>query len=391
MIARLKDGTDLEPIDKLRVLLIIDHLGSGGAQVFTRYLARELLEHSFDITICALRPAPDADTPLGIKNITLSYARYNIFKLLPLIRLIGKERFQIVHTHLFASSFLGTIAARVTRVPIVVCHDHSGRDIYNQHPLFGHFILRPLQRLQAFFVDHYITVSSEVYDFHRSVLRRPRSKIHVIRNWFLRAQFASVASHSHRAIRAELGIPHNHLVIGSVGRLSDEKGYCKLLYEFARCLPMRPNLSLILVGDGDQKKHLRSVAKDLEISSHVHLVGQQNDVAPFYSAFDIYIQPSDYETFGIAVLEAMVFSVPVIVSDVGGLTDIVSNRVNGLLYQQKVLSDLGNCILLLAHDVALRNQLAKAGHEFAVGKLANESPGEIIANLFREWCDALET
>ena len=391
MIARSKDGTDLAPIDKLRVLLIIDHLGSGGAQVFTRYLARELLEHSFDITICALRPAPDADTPLGIKNITLSYARYNIFKLLPLIRLIGKERFQIVHTHLFASSFLGTIAARVARAPIVVCHDHSGREIYNQHPLFGHFILRPLQRLQAFFVDHFIAVSSEVYDFHRSVLRRPRSKVHVIRNWFLRAQITSKAPRSHSVIRSELGIPHNHLVVGSVGRLSSEKGYCKLLYEFAKCLPMHPNLSLILVGDGDQKKHLRSVAKDLGISSHVHLVGHQNDVASFYSTFDIYIQPSNYETFGIAVLEAMACFVPVIASDIGGLTDIVSNRVNGLLYQQKVPSGLRKCILLLAEDVALRNQLARAGHEFAIEKLANESPSKRIANLFREWCDPLET
>ena len=136
------------------------------------------------------------------------------------MRLIGKERFQIVHTHLFASSFLGAIAARVARVPIVVCHDHSGREIYNQHPLLGRFILRPLQRLQALFVDHFITASSEVYDFHRSVLRRPHSKVHVIRNWFLRAQLASVASHSHRAIRAELGIPHNHLVIGVWDRCS---------------------------------------------------------------------------------------------------------------------------------------------------------------------------
>ena len=131
MTARLKDGTDLAPIDKLRVLLIIDHLGSGGAQVFTRYLARELLEHSFDITLRALRLAPDADTPLGIKNITLSYARFNIFKLLIHIRLIGKECTQTMHTHLFASSFLGTIAARVARASIVVCHGHSGPEIYN--------------------------------------------------------------------------------------------------------------------------------------------------------------------------------------------------------------------------------------------------------------------
>ena len=95
--------------------------------------------------------------------------------------------------------------------------------------------------------------------------------------------------------------------------------------------------------------------------------------------------------FGIAVLEAMACSIPVIVSDIGGLTDIVSNRVNGLLYQRKVSSDLRNCILLLAQDLALRNQLAKAGHEFAIEKLANESPGKRIANLFRKWHDALET
>ena len=87
----------------------------------------------------------------------------------------------------------------------------------------------------------------------------------------------------------------------------------------------------------------------------------------------------------------MACSIPVIVSDIGGLTDIVSNRVNGLLYQQKVSSDLRDCILLLAHDVALRNQLAKAGHELAMKKLVNQSPGKIIANLFREWFDALET
>ena len=136
-IARSKDDSDLAPIDKLRVLPIIDHLGSSGssgssgAQVITRYLARELLEHSFDITLRALRLAPDADTPLGIKNITLSYARFNIFKLLIQIRLIGKECTQTMHTHLFASSFLGTIAARVARASIVVCHGHSGPEIYN--------------------------------------------------------------------------------------------------------------------------------------------------------------------------------------------------------------------------------------------------------------------
>ena len=186
-----------------------------------------------------------------------------------------------MHTHLFASSFLGTIAARVARASIVVCHGHSGPEIYNQHPLFGRFILRPLQRLQALFVDHYITVSSEVYDFHRSILGRPRSKVHVTRNWFLRTQLASVECHWHRAIWAELGIPHNHLVVGSVGRLSSEKGYYKLLHEFSRCLPMRQDLSLILAGQGDQKNMLDQFPRILEILFMCIQLGNRTMSPPF--------------------------------------------------------------------------------------------------------------
>ena len=122
-----------------------------------------------------------------------------------------------------------------------------------------------------------------------------------------------------KKILEELNIPTER-VVGFIGRLSPEKNIPVIL----KCAELMPNVSFVIVGDGPQKNVLEKIAK-----KNVYFVGQRTDVEKFYASFDVLMLPSLMEGLPLVILEAMAAGTPVVASDVGAISEVMSDRVTG--------------------------------------------------------------
>jgi GalNAc-alpha-(1->4)-GalNAc-alpha-(1->3)-diNAcBac-PP-undecaprenol alpha-1,4-N-acetyl-D-galactosaminyltransferase len=163
--------------------------------------------------------------------------------------------------------------------------------------------------------------------------------------------------------------------IVTVGRLSREKGHTILLKAFAKATVS--DWTLHIVGDGKERIKLEKEATDLGIDRRTFFYGHMKNFDDILCESEIFILPSLYEGFPNALIEAMSVPLACISSDcIAGPSDIVTDRVNGLLVEPENVEQLSKCIDLLIHDIGLRNKLASKAIEIRetleFGKIASK-------------------
>ncbi len=130
--------------------------------------------------------------------------------------------------------------------------------------------------------------------------------------------------------RASLGISDGAFVFATVARLHPKKNHEPLISAFARMQSNAPHAVLLLIGDGDLRNKLQTLADDLGIGAKVIFAGFVDEAERYYGAFDVFVLPSKVETFGMVLLEAFVAELPVIASSVGGIPEVLGDA--GRLY-----------------------------------------------------------
>jgi glycosyltransferase involved in cell wall biosynthesis len=161
--------------------------------------------------------------------------------------------------------------------------------------------------------------------------------------------------------RELLGLPTSAPVIGTVGRLSPQKGHARLLRAVALLSRSHPDLTTVIVGEGEERHALKALVDDLGIGEQVHLLGRRDDVAAILAAFDVFVLPSEYEGLPFALLEAMAAGLPVIAYDVDGVSDAVEHQRTGLLVEPRSVDGLASALATLLDDPSLRESLGRAG------------------------------
>ncbi|KWT91094.1 glycosyltransferase family 4 protein [Candidatus Magnetominusculus xianensis] len=187
---------------------------------------------------------------------------------------------------------------------------------------------------------------------------------------------------SRNEIRAELGLAKDDIVIASVGRITEDKGGLDLLYAFKEAVGVYPRMRLVFAGDGPFRSSLEGHAADLSISGRVHFTGYRDDVERMYAAADIVVVPTrGLESFGMVVIEAMAMERPVIASDVGGIPEIITHGVNGLLFNATDRAGLRACICELIENLSLASRLAAEGRKTVVERFSDGAFSERFADV----------
>ncbi len=123
-----------------------------------------------------------------------------------------------------------------------------------------------------------------------------------------------------------------------------------------RAVPAR----LLLVGDGPDLSLAYRLAREMGITPLVHGVGAQEEVVPLLSISDVFLLPSSQESFGLAALEAMACEVPVVAAGVGGLPEVIEDRVSGFLHAPEAVDDMAASAIALLTDPALHERVSRA-------------------------------
>ena len=237
----------------------------------------------------------------------------------------------VLHAHNLAAWQYAVLAARGSGV----------RTIYTQHGANTHnfrFRDRVRSRALAFLTDAIAAVSDATAASMARRLWIPRSRVSVIVNGIDAKRFqvsgCRVQEDADRLrVRDLLRIPRDAIVIGSVGRLAQVKGYDRLIKAASLSTVHRSLFTgyLLLVGDGPERGALEEQAQSLGIGDRVRFAGFQANPAPYLAALDGFVLPSRSEGLSVSLLEAMAAGVPVFVTDAGASREVVEDGACGTL------------------------------------------------------------
>ena len=186
-------------------------------------------------------------------------------------------------------------------------------------------------------------------------------------------------------IRSELGVGKDELVIVSVARFTSQKQPLKLIRAFARVSSRVPGARLLMIGDGEEKDAAIRLIASLGIGDKVILQPFRTDIPDVLASSDIYVLPSLWEAFPIALLEAMSMGKAVIGTNVDGTPEIIRDRENGLLIEiDELEANLETALLELSSDRELRERLQKNAIESIYNKYTVENLARKNENIYRE-------
>ena len=174
-------------------------------------------------------------------------------------------------------------------------------------------------------------------------------------------------------------------IILSLGRLALEKNYHKLIRAFNEVHKANTDAMLLIIGSGPERERLLSLARSLDLEHAVVLLPWARDVVSYYKSADLYVQPSLYEGWGMAVVEAMASGLSVIMTDVGCAGEVLKDGESGVVVPSTDEQTLASAMLRLLSDHELRASLSKKAKE-AVSKLATKA--ETLALYKKSWEDA---
>jgi glycosyltransferase involved in cell wall biosynthesis len=312
-----------------KVMLLAIGLGVGGTESHILELASRINRARFDVTVCTLKSGGRVADELharGIRVLSLDGAgKLDARVLFRLLKLIRNERPDVIQAFLFWANVAARICGRLLRTFAIISSYHD--EIVTEG-----WIMRLVDRLTLKWTHGILCCSEAV---RRSVLCRiggQGRQFTVIPFGVDVERFHSASA----ASRRELGVCDDGPLIGTVCRLVEpKKGLAILLHgmsELKRRIG-KPPCQLLIVGDGPARGELESLRDHLGLSSWVVFSGTRRDVPRVLHALDVFVLPSLYEGFGIAILEAMAAGKPVVATTVGGIPEFVVPGETGLLVE----------------------------------------------------------
>jgi glycosyltransferase involved in cell wall biosynthesis len=383
-------------VPDVKVLRVIARLNMGGPALHVTYLTAGLRERGYDTTLVAGSLARGEDSmefvadELGVRVERLPGLRRDISPFRDLVavvrlaQLIRRERPTILHTHTAKAGAVGRVAALLAgdaRPPIVVhtFHGHVLRGYFGPFRTFG---FRLLERLLARVTTALVAVSPEVRDDLVGLGVAPREKFTVVRLGIELQQ--RVADRDGREeTRRLLGIAPDRFMVGWIGRMTGVKRTSDVLLAFRELRERGVDACLCLVGDGPEREQVERRAHELGIMRSTFFLGYQEDVAPFYAAFDALILPSGNEGTPVSAIESLAAGRPVVATRVGGVPDVVRDGEDGYLVDAGAVDQLADALARLAEDGALRERMGAAGRARVLPRYSVDRLVDDVDRLYR--------
>jgi glycosyltransferase involved in cell wall biosynthesis len=325
----------------------------------------------------ASAPGPHADALArrGVEHVALAHATRAMAPtedaraMAELMTLFRRLRPSIVHTHNPKPGLYGRLAARLSRIPVVVNTVH-GLYALPEDAWPKRAIVYGLERLAASCSHAELLQNPEDLSTLRR-LRVPAERLAVLGNGIDLQRFdpAAISADDRAAARREMGAAaEDDVVVGLVGRLVREKGYPEVFEAAARLRTRLPQLRMAVIGpdEPDKADALTRADRDVAERAGVRFLGARTDVVRLYAGMDIHVLASHREGFPRSPMEASAMQVPVVATDVRGCRQAVDHGVTGLLVRPRDPEGLAGAMVRLASDPVERRRLGSAARRKAL-------------------------
>jgi len=373
----------VEKSRKPHVLIIISTSSIGGPGKGVFQFLKYADRGSFDYLLCSIdignKPKGEFIKEAVSKGLNIELLHQH-FKFDPSMiwqarDIITKNDINIIQTHGYKESVLGFFLKKICKKPwIGFAHGYTNENIKVR-------LYNKLDSLALRAPDIVVTVSNPLKGFlvDSGISEK---KIRIIYNAIDKDELKPDLSAGE--VRNQYGIRNGDKLVGVIGRLSPEKGQAVFLHAFRKVAEKVPFAKAIIIGDGQDRERLMNFCSDNGLRDRVIFAGYQNNIANFYQILDLFVLPSFSEGLPNVVLEAMAFRIPVIATSVGGVPEVITDGLNGLLVPPGNSDIMAEKIIRLQGNDKGGETIAENAYRSLFPKFSPEHRAQQILTLYEE-------
>jgi len=292
----------------------------------------------------------------------------NPFKVMKLARIFRDEKVGVLLTNLSYDMKVASLAGKLAGVPNIIYR--RGTAIPVRNSILNRYLYRRV-------ITKIIANSQET---KRTILENnsllvSEDKIKMIYNGVNLSRYQMDVKPLHLAVEGEI-------VLGSAGRLSEEKGHLYLLKMMKQLKKDKQRYKLLIAGEGKMLHVLEKMAQKLDVSDQVKFLGFVNDMPSFFRSIDIFVLSSQFEGFGYVIAEAMASRVPVVAFDIKSSAEIIEQGETGYITRANDIDEMTSRVQELANDRSLREKMGEKGRIRVEKLFSFEKSQKEIVELF---------
>lgn len=292
------------------------------------------------------------------------YSLTTTIALKQLIKVMRAHKYSLVHVHTPVGAFLGRLAARLTHTTPVLYTAH-GFHFYKGAPLKNWLIYYPMEKLAARWTDGIVTINEEDLQLAKRFSLRCNNSVYFAHGVGLPVEQYKVYDDDNlrKKLREQMGYTGKDTLILTVAELNKNKNQTQIIKALKEILKHRPNVHLLLVGNGTMELKLKKLTNRLNIEANVQFLGYRKDIPELLYISDIFVLTSLREGLPRCIMEAMAAGKPVVATNIRGNRDLVKNTSNGYLVPVNNVEKTINALLSLVNDRKLAFKMGENGQE----------------------------
>lgn len=304
-----------------------------------------------------------------------SFNQFDPRIVLGVIRLVNELGIDLIHTHETKSDIIGLMAARCSGRPVITTVHGWIFNTLKQRIYIG------MDKKSLRYFDRVIAVSEKMRN-ELLACSVPRERIDLLHNGIVVENYKNSGKRGFLNTLAQCA--KNRPVIGTVGRLSREKGHRDLVIAVSLILKQGLDISCFIIGDGPEREHLEKLISDLSLQNNVFLTGYLREPQRAIEDLDLFVLPSYTEGLPNVVLESLLMDVPVIATRVGGTPDVIENGTHGVLVEPGSPADLAAAITDFSGDPKKYRLMAQAGKNQVITRFNFTNRTRQLENIYED-------
>jgi glycosyltransferase involved in cell wall biosynthesis len=353
---------------RVKILFCITKSNWGGAGRHVYDLATTFAEKNYDVSVLH-GGSGLLNKKIGereIKTIEISHMKRDIsfindfFSIISIIKAIWREKPDVLHSHSPKAGGLCGFVGRLMRVPKIVYTVH-GWTYHEERSAIQKTLIYFFSWLTSILSHQVIVVSKNDLS---AIKKMPfcTKKTTYIKNTITEPIFLP-KEQSINFLENSLGIDlNNKFIIGTIAELHQNKGLGYAIEAISKIASNNKEFIYLIIGEGEKRKELTNKIQELGLQKQVFLVGFIENASKYLKAFDLFILPSIKEGLPYVILEASFAKMPIIATNVGGISDIIENKKSGLIIQSKDTKALIEAIDLIMNDKRLAQIMSEKGY-----------------------------
>ena len=378
---------------KISVLHIITHLDVGGAQDNTILTCENLDKSLYDVWLVAAfegKWIARVNRMKGVHLVNIPSLKREINPIqdlksfFQLLKLLNRHHFTIIHTHSSKPGFVGRVAAALTGRSIII-HTIHGFPFNDFMPRIKHNLYVWIEKLLGSITDYLITVSKLNLEKAEKLEIYPKIKFVNIYSGIDFKKYLSNNDDSFaKSFREQLKLGPECKLIGAVGRLSLQKDPLTLISAMPKILSAVPHAHVLIIGDGELADDCHQLTQQLNVRKNVHFLGFRDDIPALLKVLDLFVLTSRWEGLGRALTEAILLKIPVVVTKVEGVPELVENHVTGRLVEPANPDQFAQAVIEVFADYRLHKAMVERAFTYVWDNFSVEKMVGDIERLYTE-------